>query len=582
MSSSKSQACGFAFSLGASGKAMTSSPWAKGPADKPRKSSSSSSSVATPRFPTSARTGGNCGPTGRQPRKSPSASSSNLSSDAGPSAGAGAAGAADDDEAEPEEKEALPPPEEELPSAELAASSRALHRRSNTLSSSTSLSAGGRSFLGGEAPPPPSFGGALRLAGRKLGGGIPEGAANAEEAAEAEEAEAEAAEQLELVGPVGQDGKPMATPRDEAAKATRSEPQAEAEAVVARCWIKGGRSTPVMTAVLLLLFCLLCRVLLLLPASQLPEDLGYIEVPQSFMLQMQVPLATAVPKAHKKPGASGSSGASASTPSLKPDKTTTASGLPTAMTAAAVEKVRNVVISCNEKRLARFQRLMARSGLTFDVAPCIKGSSHNIRSAVRDNLIGAGSIYMATGLSSGGRDRSQIMGDAISNLRLLQNISVGDATVVNIFSDREVVWQTYKERRFELLTHLPDNLDMVKMNVKQPAGRKVKIPRAGIWMQGNVFRMHSTLSPIVNVGMSNYIVTKQSAAKIVKWSRGFDSAGKWETLDQFLLSKFYKESRKRGHFVAFTVTTSLLSVRCEERVLAHTRKEGELCRLDAT
>jgi len=334
-----------------------------------------------------------------------------------------------------------------------------------------------------------------------------------------------------------------------------------------------------MTVVLLLLFCLLCRVLLLLPASQLPEDLGYIEVPQSFSLQI---LATAAPKAQKKPGASGSSGASASTPLLKPGKTTTASGLPAALTAAVVEQVRNVVISCNEKRLARFQRLMARSGLTFDVAPCIKGSSHNIRSAVRDNLIGAGSIWMATGLSSRGKDRSQIMSDAISNLRLLQNISVGNATVVNIFSDREVVWQTYKERRFELLTHLPDNLDMVKMNVKQPAGRKVKIPRAGIWMQGNVFRMHSTLSPIVNVGMSNYIVTKQSAAKIVKWSRGFDSAGKWETLDQFLLSKFYKESRKRGHFVAFTVTTSLLSVRCDERALPHTRKEAELCRLDDT
>mmetsp|Transcript_24098 Transcript_24098/g.36043 ORF Transcript_24098/g.36043 Transcript_24098/m.36043 type:complete len:102 (-) Transcript_24098:311-616(-) len=96
-------------------------------------------------------------------------------------------------------------------------------------------------------------------------------------------------------------------------------------------------------------------------------------------------------------------------------------------------------------------------------------------------------------------------------------------------------------------------------------------------MHGNIFRMHPGLSPAVNVGLTNFLVTKKAAQRILEWGRTFDSSGKWQSLDQHLLSRFYKESKVRANFAGFTVTNNALSVRCDSQATLSVKKFVPIC-----
>jgi GR25 family glycosyltransferase involved in LPS biosynthesis len=247
--------------------------------------------------------------------------------------------------------------------------------------------------------------------------------------------------------------------------------------------------------------------------------------------------------------------------------------------AGALGDVHNFLITCqnkagSHKRRMRFEKLMNRSGLKFEVVPCVEGTADNVAAAVRDGLLGSKARHAYNGVTAQGHDRSEVMGSAISHLRLLKMVAGGNASIVNVFEDTEAILPNYKERRAELLANLPSELDIVKLNVKRPAGRKVNFVHAGRWLHVSVFRMHSSLSPTLNFGLNNYVVTRNGASKILKWSARFEAEGRWETWDQYLLYRFYKESKKRGSFVGFTVSTSVMSVSCPD----NHKVQAELCK----
>lgn len=165
-------------------------------------------------------------------------------------------------------------------------------------------------------------------------------------------------------------------------------------------------------------------------------------------------------------------------------------------------------------------------------------------------------------MTAQGLSRELLMGRTITHLRLLKAMLEGNITVANIIEDSEITLAKYRERRAELLARLPEDLDIVKLDARRPAGRKVQFGR-GSWMHGNIFRMVSTLSPSLNNGLTNYVITKKGAEKILNKSKGFDSFGRWEHWDQYLLSKLLKESsKKKGAFVGFAVTMDTLSTNC--------------------
>merc|ERR1719330_571703 len=230
---------------------------------------------------------------------------------------------------------------------------------------------------------------------------------------------------------------------------------------------------------------------------------------------------------------------------------------------------------------------MKQGGLNFTVFPCVRGGVHEVSAAIQEGLLGPGAVAALQGTTRKGTPRAELLGKAISHLRLIKQIADSNFSgVVNIFEDQEVVTEKFGARRGELLKDLrkmQHHFDMVKLAAKMPGGLQIDFPdRPGQsghpWSYRNVFKMTATLSPTVNGGLSNYVVTKQGAAKILKVVAGrFDTFGRWESLDQYLLSRLIKDMKKpkKKAFVGFTVQTKVLSFNC------HPGRSGKLSAAEA-
>merc|ERR1712217_560120 len=114
-----------------------------------------------------------------------------------------------------------------------------------------------------------------------------------------------------------------------------------------------------------------------------------------------------------------------------------------------------------------------------------------------------------------------------------------------------------------------NHFDLVKLDVKQAGGQKTRFFRLEQhWMNGNVFKMVPNLSPWVNSGLGSYIITKQGASKVLSLTHGkFDTFGRWENFDQFLLSRVLFDLRtpkKKDVFVGFAVQTNVLLFNCHQ------------------
>jgi len=224
---------------------------------------------------------------------------------------------------------------------------------------------------------------------------------------------------------------------------------------------------------------------------------------------------------------------------------------------------RSFVIHCekDKPRLARFAKHMKQAKVSFTVAPCAHGDAKSVDDAVRDGLLPASARKAVHGRTTLGFDRSRLIAEAIAHLRVLKVVAHSNTSVLaNIFEDTEVVHADYRKRLNQLLRHLPASLDLVKLNVLRPAGVKLSMGNRSSWMHGKVFRMRSRTSPRMNQWLSNYLVTRRGAQRILQIGRMYDTFGSWEIFDVFVLAHLH--SRKLGQFRGFSVDTGLLSTHC--------------------
>lgn len=330
-------------------------------------------------------------------------------------------------------------------------------------------------------------------------------------------------------------------------------------------------------------FLAFCRVLLFLPQSQLPEDISL--QPDSSFLDAWQPfgfdetLSTGESTTVPEPAIWGrdvdplAEHTEASVvPVVGPVHRNQSNATHKPHPKFGAKDVPNFVINCRKKvkRMSRFRKHMQQNGLNVTVFPCVHANVSEVSQAIDEGLLGPGALVALEGTTRKGKPRGELLGKAISHLRLLKHIAGSNYTgVVNIFEDMEVVSAKFAAHRGELLKDLrktQHGFDMVKLAAKMPGGLPIEFGGLGrAWSHRNVFKMTATLSPTVNGGLSDYVVTKQGAAKILRLVGGkFDTFGRWESLDQFLLSKLIKDLKKpkKHPFVGFTVQTRVLSFNC--------------------
>merc|ERR1712232_511507 len=213
------------------------------------------------------------------------------------------------------------------------------------------------------------------------------------------------------------------------------------------------------------------------------------------------------------------------------------------------------------------------SNLTFKLSPCSTGTRQEVQQAIQEGFLPKSALQAMHGNTRKGVKRSELIGKALGHLRLMKVIVNQPSNLVNVFVDLEVVLADFRTHRNELLGHLPRRLDFVNLNPRQTAGQKVQLKpekshgqlskpaKAMERIRGKVFHLTADLSPFTNERLSNYIVSKRWAKKILDFGRSYDTFGKWETFDKYLLSKFY-DSARASDFAGFSVSTNTFSVCC--------------------
>jgi len=283
---------------------------------------------------------------------------------------------------------------------------------------------------------------------------------------------------------------------------------------------------------------LLYRCLLVIPQSQLPEEFA-----ESLS---EAPVQPELLRSRNR-GAGG-----------RDDKTgLLRNGMP---------EPRNFVIHCpwDQKRLTRFSRHMEEAGVSFAVVPCVTGTYQEVAAAVREGLLPNRALKATRGWSRHGQRRSEMIGLAIAHLRALKvvaNSSVEQPMVANIFEDTEVVHPNFRTRRNQLLELLPQDMDLVKLSVLRPAGMRLIVGNSSEWMYRKIFRMRPRTSPLNNLWLSNYVVTRRGAQRILQIGRKYDTFGTREIFDVFVLAHLYSLHKAHG-FHGFAVESELLSTHC--------------------
>eukprot|EP00928_Gymnodinium_smaydae_P043387 TRINITY_DN29079_c0_g1_i1.p1 TRINITY_DN29079_c0_g1~~TRINITY_DN29079_c0_g1_i1.p1 ORF type:complete len:864 (+),score=110.05 TRINITY_DN29079_c0_g1_i1:59-2593(+) len=265
-------------------------------------------------------------------------------------------------------------------------------------------------------------------------------------------------------------------------------------------------------------------------------------------------------------------------------KSAKARGNGTSLSRGSVPEPANYVLNCEQKseRFERFKHAMDKANLTFETVACAHGSVPSVEEAVREGLLAPSAMLATEGRTRQGLERSTLVGIAISHLRLLHRIAHGQDPVANIFEDTEVVYATFRARRNLLLRVLPLKgkndrpFDFVNLNALRASGDKVfkksSLPVEGLWMHNKVFRMKRGLSPFTNGWIGNYVVTREGARKLLRLGHDYDTFGKWESFDMYLLSNINKKSAVGGSFRGYTVMTNVLSVHCESEGYSLGRK----------
>jgi len=241
----------------------------------------------------------------------------------------------------------------------------------------------------------------------------------------------------------------------------------------------------------------------------------------------------------------------------------------------------NVVITCRNspQQLKRFRKFMEKANMTFQVVHCVNVTPKTVAAAVHDGLLPYTAKMAFHGLTTLGIKRSMLIGTAISHLRVLRSISVGSVPIVNVFDDSEIVLPNFEARRNKLLSVLPKDLEYVNLNALHPAGDRVLFSDRSL--RGKAYRMKTGLSPLTNGWMSNYIVSKRGARRLLQACRSYDTFGRWELFDEHILSTLYSSPLHSFH--GFSVKTNFLSIHCPRkedplrRVQPLNKKSQKMC-----
>ncbi|CAK0809696.1 unnamed protein product [Prorocentrum cordatum] len=244
----------------------------------------------------------------------------------------------------------------------------------------------------------------------------------------------------------------------------------------------------------------------------------------------------------------------------------------------------NVVIHCAQdtKKLQRFTKRMREANLSFEVFDCFTGSAREVSDAVRARLLPSTALGAVEGVTRAGLARKTLIGKAISHLRLMRKISSTSGwRTVNVFQDSEAMQTDFRWKRNALLGSLPRNTDFVNLNTLRPAGDRAfgntKLPKNKSWMMKHVFRMKQGLSPFTNGWLGNYVVTKRGVKRMMTQGSTYDTFGKWQTFEQHVFAQ-YPAPRMAG-FVGFSVSSGVMSVRCEMRHGKFAPRSARMCAL---
>jgi len=234
---------------------------------------------------------------------------------------------------------------------------------------------------------------------------------------------------------------------------------------------------------------------------------------------------------------------------------------------------RSFVIHCEKEtsRMARFRKHMAKAQVDFSVVLCSTGSQKSVSAAVREGLLPRSAQKATRGKTRQGLERANLIAVAISHLKVLKMVAESDSKehmLANIFEDTEVVSENFRKRRNQLLGRLPHYLELVKLNVLRPAGVRLSLGNASEWMYGKVFRLRGRTSPLMNLWLSNYVVTRRGAQRILEIGRTFDTFGSWEMFDVYVLAHLYGASGRKG-LHAFSVQTGVMSTHCDSSRLCY-------------
>mmetsp|Transcript_21368 Transcript_21368/g.64724 ORF Transcript_21368/g.64724 Transcript_21368/m.64724 type:complete len:331 (+) Transcript_21368:1-993(+) len=301
---------------------------------------------------------------------------------------------------------------------------------------------------------------------------------------------------------------------------------------------------------------LIFRVLLLVPQSQMPEEVteSLTEVPA------QVAAAVA---------------AAATAPAKPPPWTRAHRSRPggSQLLANGLREPVNFVVLCQHEGVfqARFAQAMRRANLSFSARQCAGVSARAVKAAVREGLIHSTSLKAVKGLTKSGFERAELFSVAIAHIQILKTVAqdASGTMVANIFEASELVHPDFRERRNELLGRLPATLDLVKLNALRPSGSKVRMASPPSWLSGKVFQVQRRNSPPnSNLWLSNYVVTSRGARKLLKVARRYDTFAPWELLDMLLVAQPYVHA---GHaYQFFSVQTNTLSTHCNNHARCYT------------
>jgi len=222
------------------------------------------------------------------------------------------------------------------------------------------------------------------------------------------------------------------------------------------------------------------------------------------------------------------------------------------------------VIKCFNKRgerkkLARFHKYAVQANISAEEVSCQEGTKENVEAAIKEGVVPDTAIDAIGQLDRQGHKRSHRLGSALTHLRLMQKVIQSNRSA-NVVSVSEILYQDYRFARNELLCQLQRRADFVKLNIESGESGDLEELSSGACRM--VHKLSPGLSPMTNVGLSNYFVTTEGAEQVLEAGRTFDTFGKWEKFGQHLLATFLETEASDSDFAGYAVSPNCLSLYC--------------------